>query len=105
MHDCRFPRFIRIRDDKRPEEASGPEVICELFDKQTRKVQPAGARTSEGTGKGNGMALADNTVIVEGDIVQADAEKSDGEESEGSLYQAAGGSLADGMQGTPDFEL
>ena len=37
-HCCRFPRFVRIRDDKRVEEASGPDEICELFRAQTRKM-------------------------------------------------------------------
>ena len=38
---CRFPRYIRTRDDKRAEDATGPEVICELYQKQTRKMETA----------------------------------------------------------------
>eukprot|EP00878_Enallax_costatus_P033108 GHUV01036495.1.p2 GENE.GHUV01036495.1~~GHUV01036495.1.p2 ORF type:complete len:110 (+),score=30.19 GHUV01036495.1:513-842(+) len=34
----RFPRYLRIRDDKRPEEASGPNFIVDLYNKQTRRV-------------------------------------------------------------------
>ena len=40
----RFPRFIRLRPDKTTEEASGPEVIVELYNKQTRRVQSAAER-------------------------------------------------------------
>jgi len=40
----RFPRFIRLRPDKTPEEASGPELLVELFNKQTRRVQNAAER-------------------------------------------------------------
>ena len=34
----RFPRFIQTRDDKAPEDASGPEVIVSLYNAQTRKA-------------------------------------------------------------------
>ncbi|KAK9840432.1 hypothetical protein WJX74_009841 [Apatococcus lobatus] len=37
----RFPRYIRTRDDKRPEDATGPDVITELYQKQTRKMETA----------------------------------------------------------------
>lgn len=35
----RFPRFIRIRHDKTPEDASDPDTLVALFSKQTRKVE------------------------------------------------------------------
>lgn len=35
----RFPRFLRLRPDKQPEEASGPELIAELYNKQARRVR------------------------------------------------------------------
>jgi DNA ligase-1 len=35
----RFPRFLRLRPDKKPEEASGPDTIAELYNKQARRVR------------------------------------------------------------------
>lgn len=37
----RFPRFITIRDDRRPEDASTPEVIVDLYNKQSRRMTSA----------------------------------------------------------------
>ena len=38
---CRFPRFITIRCDRRPEDASTPEVIVDLYNKQSRRMASA----------------------------------------------------------------
>ena len=32
---------MRVRDDKRADEATGPDVICQLFSAQTRKMATA----------------------------------------------------------------
>ena len=37
----RFPRFITIRSDRRPEDASTPEVIVDLYNKQSRRMTNA----------------------------------------------------------------
>ena len=37
----RFPRFITIRSDRRPEDASTPEVIVDLYNKQSRRMTSA----------------------------------------------------------------
>lgn len=53
--DCRFPRFIQIREDKGTEDASGPDVIVDLYNKQTRKMTSAqeqlAAREQQVTGE------------------------------------------------------
>ena len=41
---CRFPRYIRTREDKTIEEASSPEVITDLYNKQSRKMSSAKAQ-------------------------------------------------------------
>lgn len=37
----RFPRHIRVREDKTVEEATSPDVIVDLYNKQTRKMSSA----------------------------------------------------------------
>ncbi len=37
----RFPRYITSRDDKRPEDASTPDVIVDLYNKQSRRMTSA----------------------------------------------------------------
>ena len=41
---CRFPRHIRVREDKSVEEATSPDVIVDLYNKQTRKMTSAKER-------------------------------------------------------------
>ncbi|KAK3285179.1 hypothetical protein CYMTET_7194 [Cymbomonas tetramitiformis] len=41
----RFPRFIRRREDKNPEDASSPDEIVQMFEQQTRKWDPQSAIT------------------------------------------------------------
>ena len=38
---CRFPRYICTRTDKGVEDASSPDVIVDLYNKQTRKMSSA----------------------------------------------------------------
>ena len=38
---CRFPRYICTRTDKGVEDASSPDVVVDLYNKQTRKMSSA----------------------------------------------------------------
>eukprot|EP00191_Tetraselmis_sp_GSL018_P013531 CAMPEP_0177586320 /NCGR_PEP_ID=MMETSP0419_2-20121207/5006_1 /TAXON_ID=582737 /ORGANISM="Tetraselmis sp., Strain GSL018" /LENGTH=1454 /DNA_ID=CAMNT_0019076197 /DNA_START=342 /DNA_END=4706 /DNA_ORIENTATION=+ len=61
----RFPRFIRVRDDKRPQDASTPEVIVDLFNRQTRKVDTRGAPAAQALGNLNSSSGAAQEDLVE----------------------------------------
>ena len=39
----RFPRFVRVRDDKAPTDATTADEVVALYNKQVRKVSDAGA--------------------------------------------------------------
>ncbi len=69
-----FPRFVRVRDDKRPDEATTPDVICDLFRAQTRKMvtaqeavaargapAPAGGAAAAGAGGPAGAQSGDES--------------------------------------------
>lgn len=48
-------RFIRLRPDKSPESATGPDEIVDLFQKQTRRTTVVkGGKGGNGGGGGNG---------------------------------------------------
>jgi len=38
----RFPRFLRIREDKSPEESTGPDQIVEMFEAQASVSKDGG---------------------------------------------------------------
>jgi len=62
---------VQIREDKTPEEASGPDYIAELFHLQTRKAATATKRPT---------AAPQSTMIEE--LGRARADESDGVEGE-----------------------
>lgn len=77
-----FPRFIRVREDKRPEDATGPDVICQLFRAQTRKMETAQeAVAARARGKARPVAAA-------GAPAGDDEELDDGAAAEASSNEA-----------------
>ena len=64
----RFPRFIRVRDDKNVEDASGPEEVARLFDAQQSRY--------DGQGESATRRLAEQAAL------DAEAEKDEGDSDE-----------------------
>jgi DNA ligase-1 len=50
----RFPRFLRIRDDKSAEDSTGPEQVAEMYERQA-----LAQKSNKGKGKGKGEAEDD----------------------------------------------
>lgn len=49
----RFPRFVRVRDDKSPMDATSAEEVVALYGKQVRKVGGGGATGGGGEASGD----------------------------------------------------
>ncbi|GFH08534.1 DNA ligase, partial [Haematococcus lacustris] len=52
----RFPRFLRVRDDKGVEDATGPDMLLQLYLKQQRRATGGPSTTRPGHGRGAGEA-------------------------------------------------
>lgn len=63
----RFPRFITIRNDRRPEDASTPEVIVDLYNKQSRRMTSAAEM----------LASKNKSKIVAGDAAHGASDEED----------------------------
>ncbi|KAI8817228.1 uncharacterized protein EV422DRAFT_622711 [Fimicolochytrium jonesii] len=74
----RFPRFIRKREDKNVEDATGPDEIVEIFHRQRVRGPPAAGDLGGGEGDGDGeegIEDGDGDGEEEGD---GDVEREDG---------------------------
>lgn len=58
----RFPRFIRARPDKKPEEATTPAELVDMFQKQSRKIE-VGAGAGAGAGGGQVVGKAEQGTV------------------------------------------
>lgn len=61
----RFPRYITSREDRRPEDASNPEVIVDLYNKQNRRMANAAEMLANKTKAKPGVKAAEGTVSDE----------------------------------------
>ncbi len=80
---------MRVRDDKRADEATGPDVICQLFSAQTRKMataQEAVAARARARPAAAGAGCGGDPVAAEA----AEAEATAGDAAESSDEEAGG---------------
>ena len=69
----RFPRYITSREDRRPEDASNPEVIVDLYNKQNRRMANA-AETLAAKNKAKSGVKAEGDTASDQDDDIADLE-------------------------------
>lgn len=63
----RFPRFLRVREDKSIEEASTAEFLAALFHKQEDRIKETDGVGADKGGNGNGLHLSEEGVDNEDD--------------------------------------
>ena len=74
MLQYRFPRYITTREDRRPEDASNPEVIVDLYNKQNRRMANAAELLANKNKAKPGVRAAEGTVSDQEDDDDDDAD-------------------------------
>jgi hypothetical protein len=102
---------MRIRDDKQPEDASGPDLIVQLYERQNRKVpvgaalrpgggRPGGSGACGGGSSGGGRAGAEQARQAAAQASDEDGEGGSGweEEEEAAEKQLEAGKGSEGQE-------